>query len=161
MRREPSGSHGSSSANSYFLSSFSEYFLHLLAPLETCLFPGIFSCSSYFFHVPGNIKPASKIWCGISVFFASSPSHSLFFLTKILWLWMSYQLTILPITSSCCSHPPDFNSWLTATLFNTITALILRSKSKWMILPIFQPLNTFTSSPLWSCLSLYTSHSFL
>lgn len=90
-----------------------------------------------FFHVLGNIKPASKIGCGISVCLASPPTHSLFFLTKILWLWISYQLTTLPITSSYCSHPPDFNSWLTATLFNAIAALILRSKSRWMILPIF------------------------
>ena len=51
---------------------------------------------------------------------------SLFFLSKSLCLWISYHLTIPPNTSLCCNQPPDFNSWLTVTLFNPTTVLILR-----------------------------------
>lgn len=89
--------------------------LALWDPLTWCLFS---------LHIPGNIRSAGKIGGGVGVLLASPPGHPVFLLPKILWLSIWDHLTILPITSSCCSHSPDFNSWLTVALFHTITFLI-------------------------------------
>ena len=127
----PSGIHGSSSSNSLIFSvhsrniSFTYCYIANLAfpwdPLMWCLF---------FLPIPGHIGPTHKIRCGTGVFLASAPSHSPFLLPEILWHWTSYRLTVPPTTSSSGGHPPDFNSWLTVTVF------LVTAKSRWMILSI-------------------------
>lgn len=54
----------------------------------------------------------------IGVLLASPPCHSLFLLPKV--SDFELHITCQPFTSYC-NRTPEFNSWLTVTLFHTVT----------------------------------------